>query len=135
MLAILVTGSRHARIHHPHEGIVWGALSNVLLPPPPEGAVLYHGGAKGVDTMAQTCAEALGYGGSKVFPYPEGLGRAGGPIRNQQMVDALVELKEQGHKALVLAFPCKKSRGTWDCIRKATKAGLDVYIIPLEEEH
>ncbi len=48
-------------------------------------------------------------------------GRAAGPIRNQQMVDAGADL--------VLAFPLASSRGTIDCVRRARRAAVPVHIV------
>jgi|tagenome__1003787_1003787.scaffolds.fasta_scaffold20897028_5 hypothetical protein len=50
-------------------------------------------------------------------------GRAAGMIRNAEMVAAGADI--------CLAFPGDKSRGTWDCIRKAADAGIHVRIYPL----
>lgn len=48
-------------------------------------------------------------------------GRAAGLIRNQRMVDLGADL--------CLAFPLGESRGTWDCVARARKAGIEVRII------
>jgi hypothetical protein len=45
-------------------------------------------------------------------------GRAAGPIRNQEMIDAGADV--------CLAFPLPQSRGTVDCIRRAKEAGITV---------
>ena len=45
-------------------------------------------------------------------------GKAAGPIRNQQMID-------EGKPQAVVAFP--GGRGTEDMIRRAMKAGIEVY--------
>ncbi len=42
------------------------------------------------------------------------LGKAGGPVRNQAMVDSGADL--------CLAFPDNKSIGTWDCVQRARAA-------------
>lgn len=55
--------------------------------------------------------------------YPNGkLDKGAGPARNQVMVDL-------GAK-VCLAFPTAKSRGTWDCIKRANRAGIPVRIVP-----
>ena len=48
-------------------------------------------------------------------------GKAAGPLRNQQMVDAGADL--------VLAFPLGDSRGTRHCISVAVRAGIPVYLV------
>lgn len=52
-------------------------------------------------------------------------GKAAGPMRNQAMIDDADAL---------VAFPCPQSKGTWDAIRKATKKGIPVVIIPIGNE-
>jgi len=54
------------------------------------------------------------------------LGRRAGPLRNQHMVDL--------GATLCLAFQHTKSRGTKDCIRRATLAGIPVRIFNAQEE-
>jgi hypothetical protein len=49
-------------------------------------------------------------------------GRAAGPIRNQRMLN-------EYHPNLVLAFPDPESRGTWDMVRRAEKANVEVRVI------
>lgn len=81
---------------------------------------IIHGGAKGADSLAGDWAYM------NVLPctvYPAQWnrhGKAAGPIRNQQMLD-------EGKPDLVVAFP--GGRGTADMIRRARKAGVDVYEI------
>ena len=50
---------------------------------------------------------------------------AAGPIRNQQMID-------EGKPDICLAFPTKKSRGTWDMVSRCRKHNILVHIY--EEE-
>ncbi|MGC9156167.1 MAG: DUF2493 domain-containing protein [Ferrimicrobium sp.] len=78
--------------------------------------VIIHGAAPGADLLAGHVAGALGY---KVEAYPADWarhGKAAGPIRNQEMLDAGADL--------VIAFP--GGRGTKDMINRAEKAGVRV---------
>ena len=59
---------------------------------------------------------------NKMFPYHYHLGKKGGSSRNQQMLD-------EGKPDLVIAFPTEKSIGTWDMVRRAEKAGIEVKVI------
>lgn len=61
-------------------------------------------------------------------------GKAAGPIRNREMIDAAVDLATNGALVKVLAFPKGKSPGTRNCIGLARKAGLDVSVTELEEK-
>lgn len=92
--------------------------------PVPMDMVIIHGGAKGVDAIAD--AIGRGYLGVPVEVYPadwEKDGRAAGPIRNQRMLD-------EGKPDLVLAYPSTKhaSRGTMDMVRRAKAAGVRTVI-------
>lgn len=56
-------------------------------------------------------------------PHPAdwaGLGKAAGPIRNQQMVDAGADA--------CFAFPTPASRGTLDCMARAWVRGIPVFV-------
>lgn len=83
--------------------------------------VVIHGGAKGADRMAKDWALEKG---CDLVPFPaewEKYGRKAGPIRNQRMLD-------EGKPDIVLAFPDKDSVGTWDMVKRAQKAGLEVLV-------
>jgi hypothetical protein len=142
---VLVTGSRS----WPSEDAVWEALAFVCAEDLPDGGTLtvVHGACKtGADRFARTwctlpnpdvtvveerhpadwghCTPACyhqprrGPDGSKRCPFA-------GPRRNAEMVALGADL--------VLAFPLpgdrKLSRGTWNCVDTARKAGLTVEII------
>lgn len=78
--------------------------------------VLVHGDARGADRMAASVGADLGF---TTEPWPadwNAHGKAAGPIRNQQMLDAGADL--------VVAFP--GGRGTEDMVRRARAAGVTV---------
>jgi len=84
-------------------------------------AVLVHGGALGADTIAGQVWGRL-VGKDKVEIHRAEWGKyhsKAGPIRNGVMVDLGADI--------CLAFPLKDSVGTFDCIRKAKKAGIPVH--------
>jgi hypothetical protein len=90
-------------------------VRHALLQIPIE-AVLVHGNASGADRQ---CADFWGRNGGKVEAHPADWtrhGKAGGPIRNQEMLDSGVDL--------VIAFP--GGRGTADMVRRAKKTGVRV---------
>ena len=83
--------------------------------------VVIEGAAPGADALAREAAEDFGI---TVETYPadwDKHGKAAGPIRNQQMLD-------EGKPDLVLAFPTPQSRGTWDMVRRARKAGIEARV-------
>ena len=85
-------------------------------------SVIIEGGARGADKIAREIAIELEI---DVMEYPaewDKYEEGAGPIRNQQMLD-------EAYPNLVLAFPLPDSRGTWDMIRRARAAGIEVKII------
>lgn len=85
---------------------------------PPE--LIVSGGATGVDSLAERYASERGM---RLLVVPADWathGKAAGPKRNSQIVGMVDE---------VLAFPSSSSKGTWDVVRKANKAGLPVTIV------
>lgn len=85
-------------------------------------SVIIEGGARGADRCARIAAEAFGI---PVETYPADWQRykfRAGPIRNQQMLD-------EGRPDVVVAYPLPGSKGTWDMINRAKKAGVPVKII------
>lgn len=134
---LLVTGSRH----WPHRlapfvefQVVARVARELGGPEMPRGVVLVVGDCPtGVDRIA---AEAV-----RNSPYGDGVepwatverhvadwgryGGAAGPLRNAEMVKAGADL--------CLAFPTAASRGTWNCLTQAVKAGIPAMVYPLEE--
>lgn len=81
---------------------------------------IVSGGARGADTLAKEYAAGRNIS-FREFPADwEKLGPSAGPIRNSQIVKACTH---------VLAFPSKKSRGTWDTINKARRANKSVTVV------
>lgn len=74
----------------------------------------------GLDKIAYKYAKDSGWEVLN-YPYHYHLGKAGGGSRNQQMLD-------EGKPDIVLAFPTPNSKGTWDMVRRAKKAGVKVLI-------
>lgn len=82
---------------------------------------IIHGGASGADALCDEWARGSQRNciGVTVDVYPAEWskhGKAAGPIRNQEMVDAGPDV--------VVAFP--GGSGTADCVRRARKAGIPV---------
>jgi hypothetical protein len=88
----------------------------------PLHTVVISGGAKGVDTVAQEAAQARGLD-TLIFPADWNThGRAAGPIRNKQIVDAADQ---------VVAFWNGSSRGTLNTVVLALAAGK--FVTPIGE--
>ena len=82
---------------------------------------LVHGGAKGADQLAHKLAIKQGWQFKVYTPEWRRLGKRAGPQRNSDML-------AQEKIDLVVAFPMEESKGTWDMIHKARKAGARVVI-------
>lgn len=81
----------------------------------PSDAIVVHGAAAGVDTIADLIAEQLGME-RRPYPYIRDLGKRGGPARNRQMV---AEEHVQGDEVdEIVAFhdDIIGSRGTLDML-------------------
>lgn len=124
---IIVTGSRHITAD---QGVyVTKVLYLATLRPLALGrrVVIVQGKCpNGVDLVAASWAKLARLDGEDFPADWKGLGKAAGPARNQQMVDA--------GGSICLAFPAADSTGTWDCVRKASLAGIHTRIYPLTEE-
>lgn len=77
---------------------------------------LVHGDARGADRTAAAIGESLGFNVERWPADWNAHGKAAGPIRNQQMLDAGADL--------VVAFP--GGQGTADMVRRARAAGVTV---------
>lgn len=111
-MRILVTGSR--------EWSNGATIAYALARAAQEGdLVIVHGDCPtGADRIASEWADLHGVSQE---PHPadwEAHGKAAGPKRNQEMVDLGADV--------CLAFPLGESRGTRDCMRRASLAGIPV---------
>lgn len=93
------------------------------------GLRVMHGGARGVDTLAQQAADHFNVT-SKAFPADWGRGKKAGIERNIHMGELLVDWEAQGHSVEVIAFP--GGRGTAHMATFAGKLGLNVTHIAVD---
>lgn len=122
----LVTGSRHCTDEHAR--LVCEVLDRAAVPArlAKRPIVVVHGRCPkgGVDLVAHRWAENAPDADPEPHPANWDLyGKAAGMIRNGEMVDLGADR--------CFGFPAPDSRGTWDCIHKAAKAGIVVEIHPL----
>lgn len=118
-LRILFTGDR--------DWDDWAAVVKVLEPYPRD-ALIISGAARGLDTIAEKAAEALGFKARVVLEAQWSRhGRAAGPMRNREMLVTLMNGGEDTDR-LVLAFhdDLSRSKGTKDMVNLARKAGVRV---------
>lgn len=86
---------------------------------------LIHGGAGGVDTIANNVIATWGWQAHCVTAQWAEHGKAAGPMRNQRMVDM--------NPDVCVVFRRDKSRGATDCGNRAEKAGIKTYWIEYED--
>jgi hypothetical protein len=92
----------------------------------PPDLVIIHGDYRGADRLADEWAVIRCVLVERYVADWVGLGRAAGPIRNQQMID-------EGKPDLVIAFPMLgKSIGTFDLMSRATKAGIRMVVVEVD---
>jgi hypothetical protein len=100
----------------------------------PEPLTVVEGGARGADRCAGRWVarmRARGVGWVRVPANWERYGRRAGPIRNQQMLDYLLQGREMGQTVGVLAFhrDIDSSKGTRDMIQRAQKVDVPVKLV------
>lgn len=93
----------------------------------PDKSVIIHGACPtGADAIADRLGRYLLY---DVIPYPadwDRYGQKAGPIRNTRMIN-------DGRPDVVWAFTHRLDGGTADCVNKARKAGIGVFICGCRE--
>lgn len=110
---VIVTGSRHAKLND--------KIFEVLDQLDPD--LLVQGGALGVDKIAKKWCLENGVACCEV-PADWSLGKRGGPLRNGKMLWLYPT-------AVVAAFPCIKSVGTWNCVKQAKEANHEILVTRL----
>ena len=115
-MRILITGSRYRPAIDVYKVLdrYKGSVNEIIV-----------GDATGADEAARTWAVSNGVDLTVHRADWSAHGRAAGPMRNQEMVDSGADL--------CLAFPMSGSRGTWDCVDRARKAGIVVTVIDKSE--
>ncbi len=118
MTRVLITGSRDWRC----DGLAL-AIVRRLVALYGESLVCVHGDAPGVDFAFRDACLFLGV---QEEPHPAnwgGIGRAAGPVRNREMVDAGAELCIAVHRDI------RNSKGTRNCVTLALRKAIPVYLI------
>lgn len=123
---VLVTGSRRVTEDHAQQirATLARACSAAIANLRPVVIVQGECPYGGADLVAKQWATATDGVTSEDHPADWNThGKAAGMLRNTAMVAAGADL--------CLAFPAPDSRGTWDCLTKAAKAGIHTRIYPL----
>lgn len=122
-MIVLVTGT-HVRTDRVVKAMVGVQLDDLHKHYTIEAVV--HGGAPGVDTFAGAWARAHGVCEVRINAQWGYHGKKAGPIRNGWML-AFTK------PTFVLALPDPRSVGTWDMVRRAKTAGIDIRLIEVKE--
>ena len=96
-------------------------IASVLIRYDPVKVTIIQGEARGADYIAKNIALSLGFSVEGYYADWKRLGKSAGPERNKEMLDSGTDL--------VIAFPDPTSRGTWDMVRRAMAAGVEVEVI------
>jgi hypothetical protein len=138
LLRVLVTGSRSwtdAELLHAALLECWFDAMQLGA----DGITVVHGGAPGADTLADLWA--VGHQGLGVVsePHPAVWAECAAdcqPGHRRRRRDGTEYCPTAGHRrnqlmvdlgaAVCVAFPTTGSTGTWDCVRRAERAGIDV---------
>ncbi len=126
-IALLVTGDRNASMEQ-----WWEPMCNAFdhaFGQSWDELILIHGDARGIDSLADQYYFIID--GVTIEPYRANWnvhGLAAGPIRNEQMLKRLLELRDLGYTPHVFAFhdSIETSKGTRGMCRLAYDAGLTV---------
>jgi hypothetical protein len=130
--ALLVTGSRDWTDYAPIRERLALYPTGTILIHGDCGRIVEHGSGGyenarvyGADWIAEEVGNARKF---KLWPLPyfADLGKAGGPRRNQAMIDVLVSLARAGFEPFAEAFPIDRSPGTRGCIRMIEKAPVSI---------
>lgn len=119
-IRVLICGGRDFDKFHLLDKVLDEVSKNSVI------TAIISGGAEGADKMGEEYAYMNHI---PLHRYPANwflFGKKAGPIRNQQMID-------EGKPDLVVAFPTKNSRGTYDMIRRAEKHGIKTIVVKEEE--
>lgn len=112
----LFTGSRRGCSH---------AMQARLAYEVARSSVVIVGDSTGVDFLVAEAANYLRKDLVVVDAEWDKYGPSAGPRRNQAMVDLVKATRAMSQlEARCLAFPDESSKGTWDCVRRAKKAGI-----------
>lgn len=114
-MTVIVTGSR--------DFTDFQAVAKVLDALSP--TQVWHGGARGADTCANTWAAFRGVKVRVFLPDWAGLGKAAGPVRSAQMCGLA---KPGSIVAVFCKGPLSSSPGTAACVRAARREGLRVQV-------
>jgi len=125
----MVTGTRDPRfeasVFRHLRALAWRATEVLVI----HGACRPHpdGPLAGADAAAAALCAREGLDEVRFPANFRGRGKSGGPFRNQLMLDL-------GKPEVVFAFPGPDSRGTWDAITRAKRAGIELQVHELTEE-
>ena len=121
-MRVLICGSRN---DDPTPGWVARCIDKIVhaISPCRSVTMVIHGDCPtGADSIAREVASLLGAHSMEFRANWISHGRSAGPIRNQAMIDEKPEV--------VVALWDGSSRGTLDTIKRATLAGIPIFIAP-----
>lgn len=126
MRAVIVTGDRHAD----PDGWRTRIATELQISAGYDRLVVIHGAARGIDSIADDVTGD--YPSMAAIPMParwDLYGNRAGPIRNEEMLLVLMQLRNHGYDVSVLAFhdQIAESKGTKHMANVAMKVEIDVW--------
>jgi hypothetical protein len=123
IMILLICGDRL----WPDYQTVWREVAR--LPVKPEKIVV--GDAMGADACGLRVAKEMKIPYIIYYANWAKYGRAAGPIRNQEVLEALIDFRKQGTEVFALAFhrDFDRSRGTKDMVKRLIKAGIPYRLV------
>ncbi len=120
---VIFSGTRHGA-----DTKLLGEVTRLLLDLNPRIAVV--GDARGVDAQIETILNSLRVDYVKSFADWDAFGKMAGVVRNMTMLDLAQKVRREGEKVILIALPCKHSKGTRSMIRAAGQRGIQVREFP-----
>ena len=117
-LIVLVSGSRE---------YTNGEMIDSYLSTIDEEFMIIEGGARGADRLCREWAIANDVLYTTVEADWKKYNKAAGHIRNQAMLDMAMSLSDN---TVLIAFPLKESKGTYNMIGICQNAGMEVVVAP-----
>lgn len=124
-LRLIIAGSRHMRVSL---NFIKGLLVFHEIPLECIEEIV-HGDADGIDYCAKMFAKKMGIK-DQAFPYKSELGKAGGPVRNEEMAMYALHHQDKLPCALCLIWD-GRSRGSANMRFQATSRGIPLFEIIL----
>lgn len=94
-----------------------------------------HGAADGVDAVADEWARSNGFEVASIEADWKKWAGLAGEIRNRKLLDAVLKAKAAGWTVMTMAFPSKRSKGTWSMVKMSREKSILTVINVADHEN